>query len=88
MVQKQWMQIRFLQNWRGSILEKYKVKINPKAIRELDGIYEYIAKEKLAPGYAKGQISRIKKAILSLDIFPQAHQERNEGRYAGKSIGN
>lgn len=25
-----------------------------------------------------------KKAILSLDTFPQSHQERNEGRYAGK----
>lgn len=24
-------------------MDKYKVKINPKAIRELDSIYEYIA---------------------------------------------
>ena len=73
-----------MQNWRGSILNKYKIKINPRAIRELDHIYEYIANEKLAPENAIGQINRIKKAILSLDIFPQSHQERNEGRYAGK----
>lgn len=65
-------------------MNKYKIKINPRAIRELDHIYEYIANEKLAPENAIGQINRIKKAILSLDIFPQSHQERNEGRYGGK----
>ena len=65
-------------------MDKYKVKINPKAVRELDNIYQYIANEKLAPENAKGQIDRIKKAILMLDTFPQSHQDRNEGRYAGK----
>ena len=65
-------------------MDKYKVKINPRAIRELDQIYNYIANEKLAPENAKGQVERIKKFILSLDTFPQSHQERNEGRYAGK----
>ena len=74
----------FLQNWKKNILDKYKVKINLGAIRELDNIYEYIANEKLAPENAKGQVDRIKKSILSLDTFPQSHQERNEGRYAGK----
>ena len=78
------MPIPFLQNWRKSILDKYKVKITPRAIRVLDNIYEYIANEKLAPENAKGQVERIKKAVLSLDTFPQSHQERNEGRYAGK----
>ncbi len=66
-------------------MDKYKVMINPRAIRELDNIYEYIASEKLAPENAKGQVDRIKKAMLSLDTFPQSHQERSEGRYAGKS---
>lgn len=65
-------------------MEKYKVKINPKAIHELDNIYEYIANKKLAPENVKGQIDRIKKAILNLDTFPQSHQERSEVRYAGK----
>ena len=65
-------------------MSKYNVKINPKAIRELDSIYEYIASEKSAPENAKGQVDRIKKAILNLDTFPQSHQDRNEGRYAGK----
>ncbi len=66
-------------------MDKYKVKINSKAIRELDSIFEYIANEKMAPENAKGQVDRIKKAILNLDTFPQSHQERSEGRFAGKS---
>ena len=66
-------------------MDKYKVMINPKAIRELDNIYEYIANEKLASENANGQVDRIKKAVLSLDTFPQSHQERNESRYAEKS---
>lgn len=63
---------------------RYKVKISPKAIRELDSIYEYIANEKLSPENAKGQVDRIKDAILGLDTLPQSHQERSEGRYAKK----
>ena len=54
-----------------------KIKINPKAIRELDNIYEYIGKEKSDPENARGQIDRIKKAILGLELFPQSHQEHN-----------
>ncbi|MCX4341069.1 MAG: type II toxin-antitoxin system RelE/ParE family toxin [Lachnospiraceae bacterium] len=65
-------------------MDKYKVKISPRAIREIESIYEYIAKDKLSPENAKGQGERIKRAILHLDTLPQSHQERNEGRYAGK----
>lgn len=65
-------------------MDKYKVKVNPRAIRELDHIYEYIANVKLAPENAKEQVDRIKKAILGLETFLQSHQERNEGRYAAK----
>ncbi len=65
-------------------MDKYKVKVNPGATRESDHIYKYITNEKLAPENVKGQVDRIKKSILSLDTFPQSHQERNEGRYAGK----
>ena len=59
-------------------MDKYKVKVNPRAILELDRIYEYIANEKFAPENAKGQVDRIKKGVLSLDTFPQSHQERND----------
>lgn len=60
------------------------MKINPRAIKDLDRIYQYIALEKLAPENAKGQVERIKNAILGLNVFPQSHQERDTGRYAGK----
>ncbi len=44
-------------------MDKYKVKVNPRAIRELDHIYEYIANEKFAPENAKGQVDSIKDEI-------------------------
>lgn len=65
-------------------MDKYKIKINPKAIRVLDSIYEYIATDKQSPENARGQVDRLKTAILSLDTLPQSHQERTEGKYAGK----
>lgn len=62
-------------------MKKYKVKLYPRAFRDIDEIYEYIAFEKLSPENAKGQTDRIKAAILSLDTFPQSHQDRLEGIY-------
>lgn len=55
------MQKSFLQNWRKNILDKYKVKVNPRAIRELDDIYEYIANEKLVPEIAKGRLTELRR---------------------------
>ena len=52
-VQKLLKQLLYLQNWRKNTLDKYIVKISPQAIKELKGIYEYIASEKLAPQNAK-----------------------------------
>lgn len=72
-----------MQNWRKNILDKYKIKMIPKAKRELDSIYEYISNEKLASENAKGHFKRIKNDILNFNTFPHSHQERNEGRYAG-----
>lgn len=51
----------------------------------MDDIFAYIALEKLSPENAKGQTDRIKKKLKTLETFPQAHQERMEGRYAGKN---
>jgi len=65
-------------------LDKYKVRLMKKAYRDLDSIYSYIAYEKLAPENAKGQVDRIKAAVLGLDTLPQSHQDRLVGRYAGK----
>lgn len=63
---------------------KYKVKLNARAFRDINDIFAYIALEKLSPENAKGQTDRIWAALKKLDTFPQSHQERTEGRYAGK----
>lgn len=65
-------------------MDKYKVRINSKAVRELDNIYEYIAFNIQAPENARDQVNRLKKEILKLSTFPESHQVRDEGRYAGK----
>lgn len=65
-------------------MDKYKVVVRSKAAREIEAIYKYIATEKQAPENAKGQADRIKTAILSLESFPQSHQRRTTGIYAGK----
>ena len=65
-------------------MEKYKVLLYPKAFRDIDSIYAYIALEKLAPENAKSQTDRIWSAIEALDSFPSSHQDRQVGKYTGK----
>jgi toxin ParE1/3/4 len=56
----------------------------PRAFRDLDSIFAYLAYEKLEPENARNQVGRIRDSILGLDSFPGAHQDRLVGRYAGK----
>jgi plasmid stabilization system protein ParE len=65
-------------------MDKYNVKLNKRAFQDIDSIFEYIALEKLSPENAKEQTDRIWKTLKTLDTFPQSHQERSVGRYAGK----
>ena len=65
-------------------MDKYEVMLYPKAFRDIDDIYAYIALEKLSPENAKGQTDRIWDAIRTLEQIPEAHQDRLVGRYAGK----
>lgn len=67
-------------------MDKYTVKLLKRAYRDIEDIYAYIAYEKLAPENAEGQTSRIKNVVLSLESFPQSHQDRLVGRYAGKGF--
>ena len=64
-------------------MDKYEVMLYPRAFRDIDDIYAYIAIEKLSPEIAKGQTDRIWQAIRSLEEFPESHQDRAVGRYAG-----
>lgn len=59
----------YLKIWRLNILNKYKIKIYPKAIRELDDIYNYITYEILNLDAAKKLVSDIHKGIMTLETF-------------------
>lgn len=65
-------------------MDKYEVMLYPKAFRDIDDIYAYIALEKQSSENAKGQTDRIWDAIKSLEELPEAHQDRIVGKYAGK----
>lgn len=62
-------------------MDKYKVKLTPRAYRDLEEIYAYIAEEKLALENARKQTDRIRNALRELETMPQSHQNRQNGRY-------
>ena len=53
---------------------KYKIEITNEALRDMEEIYNYIARELLSPDNAMYQYNRIANAIMKLDIFPQKFQ--------------
>jgi len=65
-------------------MDKYSVILYPRAFRDIDDIYAYIALEKMSPENAKGQTDRIWDAIKSLEQLPESHQDRLVGQFTGK----
>ena len=65
-------------------MAEYNVLLYPRAVRDMDDIYAYIAIEKTPFENAKKQTDRIWEAIENLEQLPQAHQDRLTGRYAHK----
>ncbi|GAB1476375.1 type II toxin-antitoxin system RelE/ParE family toxin [Bacillota bacterium] len=63
---------------------KYSVKLLPRAYRDLDGIYEYIAETLMEPGIAAKLIDSLEAAIFSLESMPQRGALRKTGAYANK----
>ncbi len=63
-------------------MERYKVFLSPKAHRDLDKIYAYIADSLLEPDTALALVERIEGGILSLDTLPYRCPERKTGAYA------
>lgn len=62
----------------------YKVKLMSRALRDLDGIYKYIAETLLEPGTALKLVEEIEREILSLEHFPNRCPTRKTGTYANK----
>ena len=67
-------------------MDKYSVKLMGRALRDLDGIYNYIAHTLLEPGTALNLVGRIEDAILSLETMPYRCPERKRGRLCQPGI--
>ena len=65
---------------------KYAVKIYPRAYRDLDGIYSYIAKNLMVQGTAENLLANLEDAIFSLEQFPEREPVRRIGAYANQSV--
>ena len=55
-----------------------------RALRDLDGIYDYIAHTLLEPETALNLVSRIEDAILSLEMMPSRCPARKHAVYANR----
>lgn len=65
-------------------MDKYNVSLTSRSLRDLDGIYVYIAQTLLVPETALGMVDKIEKEILSLEEMPYRFPERKTGAYANK----
>lgn len=65
-------------------MDKYSVKLMSRALRDLDGIYTYIAKTLLEPATALKLVDEIQSELLSLEQMPNRCPERQYGIYARK----
>lgn len=57
-------------------MDKYNVSLTSRALRELDGIYVYIAQTLLVPETASALVDKIEKEILSLEEIPYRFPEQ------------
>ncbi len=63
---------------------KYAVKLLPRAYRDLDGIYAYIAETLIEPGIASELVDLLEESIFSLERMPQRGALRKMGTYANR----
>lgn len=64
-------------------MDNYVIKLYPRAYRDLDGIYTYIAGSLLEPGTAQNMAQELEKAIFSLEQLPERGAIRRIGAYSG-----
>jgi toxin ParE1/3/4 len=63
-------------------MDRYEVKLNEQAFRDIESIFVHIAINKMSPENAKAQTDRIYKKLKELEIFPYSHPKRTRGIYA------
>lgn len=65
-------------------MDRYRVRLMRRALRDLDEIYDYIASSLLEPEVALRLVDDIEHAILSLETMPYRCPARKTGLYANK----
>lgn len=65
-------------------MDKYEVKLLPKAYRDIDQTYEYISAELQSPEAALNLVVSFEDAVLSLEKLPRRGTERKIGVYANR----
>ncbi len=65
-------------------MDKFSVKLFPRAYRDLDKIYQYIATTLQERNVALHLIEHLEHAILSLEYFPEKGVLRTKGSYGNK----
>lgn len=65
-------------------MDRYTVKLLPRASRDLDGIYTYIADEFKEIGTAEEMADALEEAILGLDVMPYIGAIRRTGAFANR----
>ncbi len=63
---------------------KYTVKLLPRAYRDLDGIYAYIAETLKEPTTASKLVDSLEESIFSLENIPRRGALRKTGDYANR----
>lgn len=65
-------------------MDKYSVKLMSRALQDLNGIYDYIARTLLEPNTALKLVEKIENGINSLKTMPYRCPERRRGIYANR----
>ena len=65
-------------------MDKYEVFLTPRALRDLDAIYAYVAETLSEAGTAAALIDALEDGIFSLEQMPCRCPERRVGAYANR----
>lgn len=66
-------------------MDNYRVQLLSRALRDLDGIYAYIAKTLQEPETALHMVEELEAQILSLETMPYRCAEREPAHTRGKA---
>ena len=65
-------------------MDNYEVLLSPRALRDLDAIYAYIADVFQEPNTADSLLDELENKIFSLEQMPYRCPERRIGSYANR----